>query len=322
MKRVARRKAIAEVIATLIMLAAATLFTSIVLYWGLSIQGQSLQNYGGALFKSNNQVTEELSIDSTYFSAASTTPKLYTSTLYVRNFGDSPIKIAAVHIKNLQTGATPAGIDCEVTSPTLHPTVLARSMGPGTPPAGILLTSQQCTPTGALAGTFPLCWEGQSISIQVNTVSGTSYQKNYVIPNPSITIQTTPPPTFNVSPANPSATFTIVNNGPVAMSIGSILMTGAVSNGGSGFTGSVTGTIPCGGSATVVASDGSTWSVSPNTSTTINSGASATVTLSWSSGARSTTNIGSTNSITVQVIATGGSFSTATCTTTGTCTTP
>ncbi len=165
----------ATIIATLIMLAAATLFTSIVLYWGLAFQGQSLQNYGNAIFRSNNAAAEQVSIDTVLFTKFGSPTNAYTATIYVRNFGDNPIKIAGVHITNLQSGSIPIGYDCELTP---HLTIVARFMS-----SIALTTNVTCSPAlGIPFSTFSSSWNSATIQIKVSTEAGTSYQNNYAVP--------------------------------------------------------------------------------------------------------------------------------------------
>ena len=164
------------VIATLIMVAAAALFTSIMLYWGSAYLGQSTTNLGGAIFRSNNAAAEGISIDTVLFTKIGSPTNAYTVTLYVRNFGDTPVKIAGVHFKNLQSGATTPGYDCEVTPS--HMTIVARATK-----QIVLASNLTCSPALGTSSTLAPTWNGASISIRVNTEAGTSYQNNYSIPS-------------------------------------------------------------------------------------------------------------------------------------------
>jgi len=176
MKCPSRRRGQAVIIGTLIMVAASALLTSIMLYWGLSLQGQSLSNFGGALASSNSAASEQISIDSVFFykaSNASCVPSTpcYLVTVYARNSGNVPVKIAGVHILNLQSGFTPAGYDCEMNP---HATIVAGA-------ALELYLKTQCK-TSLILQTNPTSWGSSTVSIEIATEAGTSYTHNYTVP--------------------------------------------------------------------------------------------------------------------------------------------
>lgn len=285
------------IIATLIMVAAAVLFTSIMLYWGLSFQGQSLTNYGNAIDRSNNAAAEQTSIDNVLFRTVTTSPTVtYTATVYARNFGDNPLKIAGVHIASQQSGASPPGFDCEVNTgaPAGHLTIVARS-------AGAIPLDTGCKS----AITFPVCYDGATISIAISTEGGTKFQNNYVVPSASVSILSQLPTPSNTAP---SFSITIGNVGCISQTISSVTITGSSTNGANHFTGSVTATIPTSGTFTPTASDPSTWTASPNTASTfqsITSSSQVTLVLS-TTGAGSATKLVAGDSFTVQIITSTG----------------
>ncbi len=178
--RPAKRRGVAVIIATLIMVAAAVLFTSIMMFWGLSFQGQSLSNYGSAINRSNNAAAEEISIDNVLFTKVTSSPNTYTATVYVRNFGDSPLKLAGIHLKVLQGGISPAAYDCEVTiGGGIHLTIVSRAMQS--------ITLNTASPSSGNPGctspiTFSSTWDAQTISIELDTDAGTKFHNNYAVP--------------------------------------------------------------------------------------------------------------------------------------------
>jgi len=170
-----RRRGQAEIIGTLILIAASALMVTLALFWGLSIQGQSLSNFGQAIYRGNSQAAEQLSIDGVLFTKiATSSPFNFAPTVYVRNFGDLPIKIAAFHFKVLQSGISPASYDCELTT---HTTIVARAMLTFN-----LDTTNICKVSPGVVE-FANAWNGQTISIQVSTEGGTSFSKNYAVPS-------------------------------------------------------------------------------------------------------------------------------------------
>lgn len=185
--KIQRRRGQGVVIATLIMVAASAMLTTIMLYWGLSIQGQGLGNFGTALANSDAAASEQVSIDSVLFtkispaSCPTANTVCFSATVYVRNFGDNPINLAGIHLRLLQSGISPQGYDCEVTtsaSKTAHLVIVARSMKSVTLNAAPSTSTPGCTSSI----TFSNTWDGQTISVQVATDRGTVFQKNYVVP--------------------------------------------------------------------------------------------------------------------------------------------
>ncbi len=175
--KLAKRGGVAVIIATLIMIAAAVLFTSIMLYWGQAYLGQSTTNLGSAIFRSNNAAAEDISIDGVLFVKGGSglcVGSGYCVTVYVRNFGDTPVRIAGIHIANLQSVVSQA-FDCEVTTnppAVTHMVIVARKMN-------VVNLSNNCSTTGLL---LPPSWASNSISIQVSSEAGTKYQNNYSLP--------------------------------------------------------------------------------------------------------------------------------------------
>ncbi len=164
------------------MVAASVLLTTIMLFWGISLQGQSNSNYGSAVFRSNSQASEQISIDSVLFTKVSSSPSVYTVTVYARNFGSNPIKLAGIHFGILASGISPSSVNCEVTTSqasTAHLVIVARASGAVTlnasPPS---LTTPGCTSSQNL----PSSWDSQTISIEIATDQGTLWHQNFSVP--------------------------------------------------------------------------------------------------------------------------------------------
>lgn len=182
----------AEIIATLILIAAAVLFTTLILFWGLALQGQGTQNFGNALARTNAQAAEQISIDNVLFTKVSSSPNTYALTVYVRNFGDTPFQLAGIDINILASGISPGSYHCEVSSsgtPIAHAVIVARSMLPVNLnlASGLSSTAPGCVttnpPTSVSPITFSSTWDGQTISVQVSTAGGTQYANNYAVPS-------------------------------------------------------------------------------------------------------------------------------------------
>jgi hypothetical protein len=169
-----RRRGQSEIIATLILIAASALLATIALFWGLSIQGSSLSNFGQAIFRGNNQASEQVSIDGVLFTKVNGSPVQFSPTIYVRNFGDLPLTVAAFHIQVIQTGLSPASYDCELST---HKVVAARFMVPFD-----LSSTNICTGAPGKV-TFANAWNGQTVSVQVTTTGGSTFSNNYAVPS-------------------------------------------------------------------------------------------------------------------------------------------
>lgn len=180
------RRAQAEIIATLIMVAASALLTTIMLFWGIGLQGQSNSNFGTALARTNAQAAEQISIDNVLFTVVSSgcsgpvANHCFSATVYARNFGSSPIQLAGVQATVLASGVSPAGDHCEVipsSGSTVHAVIVARAMIP--------VDLNSVTFPGCTASTkavFSSTWNGQTISIQISTAAGTIYSANFAVP--------------------------------------------------------------------------------------------------------------------------------------------
>ncbi len=81
------------VIGNLIMIMASVAMASVLMYWSLSFQSGAQASYSTAIYQSNAQASEQISIDDVYFISS---PK--SMTVYVRNFGDTPVMIKQVYV--------------------------------------------------------------------------------------------------------------------------------------------------------------------------------------------------------------------------------
>ncbi|MDV3244906.1 MAG: hypothetical protein LYZ66_07040 [Nitrososphaerales archaeon] len=178
------RKGQAAVIGTLVLIAASALMATLALFWGLSLQGQSLSNFGQAIYRGNSQASEQLSIDGVLFTkicvggvppcALLGNLPQFSPTVYVRNFGDLPLTVAAFHIQLLQSGISPQSYDCELSA---HKVIVARFMVPFN-----LNTASICTGSPGNV-VFANTWNAQTVSIQVATTGGTTFSNNYAVPS-------------------------------------------------------------------------------------------------------------------------------------------
>lgn len=93
-----RTAAVSEIITALILIGASAAFTSIILFWSQSFLSQSTTSYGNRIFISNLAASEQFSIDEVILDNT-------TTSVFVRNFGDVPVQVAAVYIHDAATGA-------------------------------------------------------------------------------------------------------------------------------------------------------------------------------------------------------------------------
>lgn len=198
--RIGARRGQAVVIATLIMISASMLLTTLVLYWGLSIQGQSLTNFGSAIARGSNAAEEDISIDSMLFLKTGSSPNTYAAIVYVRNFGNTPVRLAGIHLQNLQSGAAIPAYDCEVTQVVgsiQHMVIVARAMlpvslsstvsaNPSPPPPKVVTVAALTYPVGGWCSVgipnLSSSWDGATIRVMVTTEAGTIYQANFLVP--------------------------------------------------------------------------------------------------------------------------------------------
>jgi len=96
------RRGDAAVIGNLIMIAASVLMASIVMFWTFSFQQSAGSSFSQAIFQSAGQASEQFSIDDVNFVTG--TPK--TMRVYVRNFGDEPIKVVQVYVDSVNYTTT------------------------------------------------------------------------------------------------------------------------------------------------------------------------------------------------------------------------
>lgn len=63
--------------------------SSFLLFWSLSLTSGSGEGFDTGIFANNAKLEEQISIDNINFD---------TKTIYVRNYGDNPVKIRAIYI--------------------------------------------------------------------------------------------------------------------------------------------------------------------------------------------------------------------------------
>jgi len=124
----------------------------------------------------------------------------------------------------------------------------------------------------------------------------------------SIAIEST---TFTIGSSKDNITIIVRNVGTVAVTLGSLSITGISSN--AGFTGSLISTVSSGSLQTPTASDGSSWTVSSTggSLSSIAKGESRTIKLTGPATAGSQTDITSGDVITVKVTTDRGTFAQA-----------
>jgi hypothetical protein len=88
----------AEVVGALILVGVSVLFTTIVLFWSQSVTGQAGSAMSTNIYLSNMRASEQFSIDEVLFGGEELK-------VYVRNFGDVPVRITAVYVYDTETGA-------------------------------------------------------------------------------------------------------------------------------------------------------------------------------------------------------------------------
>ena len=89
-----RSRAQATIISELLILMIGVLIASLVLFWSLSFVSTGQAGFSGGVSVSNERLAEQISIDNVNFDA---------DTIYVRNYGDSPVKIVAVYVDENKT---------------------------------------------------------------------------------------------------------------------------------------------------------------------------------------------------------------------------
>ncbi|MFC1753986.1 hypothetical protein ACFL96_11450 [Thermoproteota archaeon] len=65
------------------------IISSVIMMWGLSLISGTGEGFSGGIFSNNARIEEHISIDNVNFKS---------KTIYVRNYGDIPIKIRAIYV--------------------------------------------------------------------------------------------------------------------------------------------------------------------------------------------------------------------------------
>lgn len=134
------------VIGNLIILASSVVMATVVLFWIMSFTGSAETTYSTAIFQSNAQVSEQVSVDDVYFDSGP--PK--SITVYVRNFGDDPLKVVQVYVDGIAYTTT-------------ETTIVARTYG------GVAVQYTGWT-------------SGETYVISVATERGNQYEKSFRAP--------------------------------------------------------------------------------------------------------------------------------------------
>ena len=88
-----QRKAEGTVISELLILLIGVVITSFILFWGLSLISGSGEGFIGGIFANNARIEENISIDNININFEEN-----NINIYVRNYGDKPVKISAIYI--------------------------------------------------------------------------------------------------------------------------------------------------------------------------------------------------------------------------------
>ena len=109
-----QRRGVSVIIGNLLILMASVMMATVVLYWALSFQGGAQSSYSTAIFQSNAQASEGVSIDTVIFDSTSGSDK--NLTVYVRNFGDIPLQVAQIYVDGVpyNTNSTEAVVSRSV----------------------------------------------------------------------------------------------------------------------------------------------------------------------------------------------------------------
>ncbi len=110
-----KRRGTSAVIGNLLILMASVMMATVVLYWAQSFQGSAQSSYSSAIFQSNAQASEGISIDDVNFNDNS------SLTVYVRNFADIPIRVAEIYIDGDASGVNPTTVVARSVEPVLVP---------------------------------------------------------------------------------------------------------------------------------------------------------------------------------------------------------
>lgn len=84
-----KHKAEGTIISELLILLIGIIIASFIMLWGLSLISGTGEGFIGGLFSNNAQLEEHISIDTVDFKS---------KTIYIRNYGDIPIKIRSIYI--------------------------------------------------------------------------------------------------------------------------------------------------------------------------------------------------------------------------------
>lgn len=137
-----RSRAQGTIISELLILMIGVLIAGLVLIWALSFVSTGQTGFSEGVFFSNAKLAEQISIDNVDFGA---------NTIYVRNYGDSPVKIVAVYVDGNETTLVSGSI-----------TISARDSQP-------IVTSESLPEEG-------------TYSIRVATERGTQYEAMFTAP--------------------------------------------------------------------------------------------------------------------------------------------
>lgn len=124
------KRGVGEVIGNLIILMSSVVLATTVMFWGLSLQSGTQASYSEAIRQSNDQITEQLSIDEVYFNSGP--PK--SIKVYVRSFGDIPLRVVQIYVDGVAYTTTnttivaraSAGVDTQYTGWTSGSTYIIR----------------------------------------------------------------------------------------------------------------------------------------------------------------------------------------------------
>jgi len=94
------------VISDLVLIAAGVMLGAAILLWSLSLTASEQSGYDVGVLQSGSKIAEQFSIDDVYFNSTG-------MVVYVRNYGDVPVKMVAVYVdgesKSAETVSIAAG---------------------------------------------------------------------------------------------------------------------------------------------------------------------------------------------------------------------
>ncbi len=134
------------------MIGASVAFATIMLFWAQSFTSASGTGFSSNIDEDNARASEQFNIDEVKIGSE-------TTKVYIRNFGDNPVRIVAIYLQNTTSGED-LSIDSELNPAQI---VLARSVS---------MVSVQFESSAM---------SGQMVTIQVASDRGNTYRKSFSV---------------------------------------------------------------------------------------------------------------------------------------------